>query len=212
MDITQMIDQTLLRLGVTEEEMVAFLQEAEPFSFASVCIPPSYVDFAKKHTKLRICSVVAFPLGYSADKAGEAAHLIEKGAEEIDMVVNLGHVKGGDFTAVESEVREVARLGTCLKVIIESSLLTDEEVALISKAVEAGGAQFVKTSTGHQGGATVHAVQLIRSVVSPEMGVKASGGIRDIETALQMIDAGATRIGTSSGVKMCQSMNVTLSS
>lgn len=206
MELAQYIDQTLLRLDVTKEEMAAFLEEAQPFSFASVCIPPCYVEFAKKHTKHKICSVVAFPLGYSADKAGEAAYLIEKGAEVIDMVVNLGHVKGGNFAAVEKEVRDVARLGTCLKVIIQSSLLTDEEIASTSKAVEAGGAQFVKTSTGHQGGATVHAVQLIRSVVSPEIGVKASGGIRDAETAHQMIDAGATRIGTSSGVKMCQAI------
>lgn len=133
---------------------------------------------------------------------GEAAALIEAGVDEIDMVMHIGYAKEGAFSRIEKEVAAVARLGTCLKVIIESALLTSEEILGAAKAIEAGGAQFVKTSTGFEGGATVEGVKLIRTAVSEGMGIKASGGIRDRETAEKMLEAGATRLGTSSGIKL----------
>ncbi|MCB1081229.1 MAG: deoxyribose-phosphate aldolase [Chlamydiia bacterium] len=196
------IDQTLLKSTITREEMAVFLDQAAPFSFASICIPSLWISFAKKRTHLPICSVVAFPLGNSLNKVGEAAALIEAGVDEIDMVMHIGYAKEGAFSRIEKEVAAVARLGTCLKVIIESALLTSEEILGAAKAIEAGGAQFVKTSTGFEGGATVEGVKLIRTAVSEGMGIKASGGIRDRETAEKMLEAGATRLGTSSGIKL----------
>lgn len=210
MNINKYIDHTLLKADSVKDQIDQLLQEAKEFDFASVCVNPSWVSYCAKEltgTDVKVCTVVGFPLGAttSATKAFETENAIANGADEIDMVINIGALKQGDFETVEKDIKAVvdASGDKLVKVIIETCLLTDEEkVKACTLAVNAG-ADFVKTSTGFStGGATVSDVKLMRQTVGPDIGVKAAGGARSLEDALAFIEAGATRIGTSSGVKI----------
>jgi deoxyribose-phosphate aldolase len=206
------IDHTLLKPEATWEEIQKLCEEAIVYQFASVCIQPTWTRDAKallKGTKVKLCSVVGFPLGANTveNKAREAGELADAGVEEIDMVINIGALKSKDYKKVLHDIQGVVRSSTIVKVIIETCLLTDEEKQIASRLIVEAGASFVKTSTGFsKSGATIHDVTLMRSVVGADFGVKASGGIRDLATALAMIEAGATRLGTSSGVIITQSI------
>lgn len=208
-NIASMIDHTLLKQDATEDQIRKLCQEALEYSFASVCINPSYVPFCSellKGSSVKVCTVIGFPLGAAStrSKAFEAKDAIENGALEVDMVINVGAVKSGNWDFVQSDIESVvaaAKGKALVKVIIETCLLTDEEKVHVCKICKSAGADFVKTSTGFStGGATVEDVQLMRQVVGPEMGVKASGGIRDAASASAMINAGANRLGTSAGI------------
>ncbi len=202
------IDHTLLKPTTTEAEIAELCQQARENSFASVCVNPSYVAQAAKAlagSNVLVCTVIGFPLGSSTieTKAYETRDAIQKGAHEIDMVINIGKLKGGDFQYVCDDIREVVKAaqGRTVKVIIETSMLTDDEKVSACILSKAAGATFVKTSTGFGGGgAKAEDVALMRKVVGPVLGVKASGGIRDCEIAGQMIAAGATRLGASASV------------
>lgn len=206
-----LIDHTLLKPDATQAAVEQLCREAKEFEFASVCVNPCNVKLASsllEGTKVKICSVVGFPLGANKKeiKAYEARKAILDGAREIDMVMNVGAVKSGDYKLAEQDMRDVRE--TCgrsviTKVILETALLTDEEKIKACEIAKSSGMDFVKTSTGFgPGGATVEDVRLMRSVVGERMGVKASGGIRDAETAARMVEAGATRIGASASVKI----------
>ncbi|MGG0739996.1 deoxyribose-phosphate aldolase [Niallia taxi] len=207
--IAKMIDHTLLKADATKEQVKTLCEEAKEYSFASVCVNPTWVQYASEllaGTEVKVCTVIGFPLGAttSATKAFETANAIENGATEVDMVINIGALKDKNFDLVKEDIKAVvdAAKGKALtKVIIETSLLTDEEKEkACALAVEAG-TDFVKTSTGFStGGATVEDIALMRKTVGPEIGVKASGGVRSSEDTEKMIEAGATRIGASSGV------------
>lgn len=202
------IDHTLLKPEATRAEIIKLCHEALENRFYSVCINPSYVKTAVKElqgSKVKVCAVIGFPLGATtaAVKAFEAAEAVESGAEEIDMVIHVGALKGREGRYVLDDISAVVKAtkGKTVKVIIETGLLTSDEKILACRLAKEAGANFVKTSTGFgPGGATVADVQLMRETVGPEVGVKASGGVRTPEAARQMIDAGATRIGTSSGI------------
>ena len=209
------IDHTLLKADATKEEIIKLSEEAKTYSFASVCVNPTWVKTASellKGTTVKVCTVIGFPLGAStsAVKAFETKDAIENGAGEIDMVINIGALKSGDDELVKNDITAVvdaAKGKAIVKVIIETSLLTDQEKRKACELSLAAGADFVKTSTGFStGGATVEDVKLMRGVVGPELGVKASGGVRSFEDMKNMIDAGATRIGASSGVKIMQGL------
>lgn len=210
--VARLIDHTLLRPDATREDIQALCREALELGFAAVCVNPAWVSSAAAilaGSRVAVCSVVAFPLGSAATevKAFEARTAIGEGAREIDMVINVGWLKGGDRDGVRRDidaVMSVCRAGGALsKVIIETALLTDEEKATACTLARDAGADFVKTSTGFgPGGATVHDVVLMRGVVGPKMGIKAAGGIRDLVTVVRLVEAGATRIGTSAGVKI----------
>lgn len=212
MNLAKYIDHTNLNSAATAEDIRRLCREAREYGFASVCVNSSRVKLAASELSgsgVAVCSVVGFPLGASstAAKAEEARRAAADGADEIDMVINVGLVKDGDFAAAESDIRAVAGAisGKCLKVIIETCLLTDNEKAAACRAAEAAGANFVKTSTGFStGGATVEDVKLMRNSVSSAVKVKASGGIRDAAAAIQMIEAGAERIGASKSVEICK--------
>ena len=203
--IATMIDHTLLKPEATPAQIEKLCAEAAEYHFASVCVNPVYIPLAArllKGTGVKVCCVVGFPLGAIApeQKAAEAASCAAMGAEELDMVIHVGAAKAGDWALVQRDIEGVvkAAAGHTVKVIIETCLLTDEEKV---KACKAAGAHFVKTSTGFStGGATTHDIALMRKTVGPEMGVKASGGIRDYATAMAMIEAGANRIGASAGI------------
>jgi len=206
------IDHTLLKPDATKEQIKQLCEEAKKYGFASVCVNPYWVKDCKqilKGTKVNVCTVIGFPLGATttATKVFETAQAIEQGADEIDMVINIGLLKARDYERVKEDIKEVvdAASGRLVKVIIETCLLSDEEkVKACQLAVDAGAA-FVKTSTGFStGGATMEDVALMRKTVGEQVGVKASGGIRSLAEMLKMIDAGATRIGTSSGVKIIE--------
>jgi deoxyribose-phosphate aldolase len=209
-DLAAFIDHTLLRADAAATDIDRMCDEARRYGFASVCVNPSWVK--RVVTNLRgseavACSVVGFPLGSHTAriKAMEARQAIRDGAREIDMVINIGALKSGDYDLVERDIAGVSdacrESGAICKVIIETAMLTDEEKVVASRLARAAKAQFVKTSTGFgPGGATVYDVALIREAIGPEMGVKASGGIRTREDAQQLIAAGATRIGASAGV------------
>lgn len=213
MKLNKFIDHTLLKQDATPEQIIKLCAEAREYDFMSVCVNPAYVPLASKELKgsdVLVCTVIGFPLGMnlSETKAEEAALVIKMGAQEVDMVINVGRLKVRDDKYVEDEIRLVKHAcgDTLLKVIIESCLLNDEEIERACLLAKAAGADYVKTSTGFStGGATVHAVELMRKTVGPKMGVKASGGVRGKEDALKMIEAGATRIGASSGVKIVTS-------
>ncbi len=206
--IGKYIDHTLLKPDATEEQIHRLCNEAKDFHFAAVCVNPTWVKLCAellKETNVKICTVVGFPLGAntSETKAEEARQAVANGASEIDMVINIGAMKSGKFRLVREDILEVrwAAPNAMLKVIIETCLLTDDEKWLACRLAEETGADFVKTSTGFSvKGATVADVILMRQTVSPKVGVKASGGIKTYEDAMKMIDAGANRIGTSSGV------------
>lgn len=206
--IAAMIDHTLLKPEATPAQIEKLCAEAAEYHFASVCVNPVYIPLAArllKGTGVKVCCVVGFPLGAIApeQKAAEAASCAAMGAEELDMVIHVGAAKAGDWALVQRDIEGVvkAAAGHTVKVIIETSLLTDEEKVKACEAAKAAGAHFVKTSTGFStGGATTHDIALMRKTVGPEMGVKASGGIRDYATAMAMIEAGANRIGASAGI------------
>uniref|UniRef100_UPI003FED76F3 deoxyribose-phosphate aldolase n=1 Tax=Angelakisella sp. TaxID=1935177 RepID=UPI003FED76F3 len=203
-----MIDHTLLKPEATPAQIEKLCAEAAEYHFASVCVNPVYIPLAArllKGTGVKVCCVVGFPLGAIApeQKAAEAASCAAMGAEELDMVIHVGAAKAGDWALVQRDIEGVvkAAAGHTVKVIIETCLLTDEEKVKACEAAKAAGAHFVKTSTGFStGGATTHDIALMRKTVGPEMGVKASGGIRDYATAMAMIEAGANRIGASAGI------------
>jgi deoxyribose-phosphate aldolase len=208
-DIAKYIDHTVLKPDVTQADIEKLCFEAKEYGFASVCVNPVWVETAAnllQKSDVKVCSVIGFPLGATTTevKAYETTELVQKGAAELDMVINISALKDQRYHAVEEDIRavvEAANGKALIKVIIETCLLNvDEKRNACELAVKAG-ADFVKTSTGFStGGATVDDVKLMRAVVGPKFGVKASGGIRDYKTAIMMIEAGATRIGTSSGV------------
>lgn len=207
-EVAQIIDHTLLKPESTAADVEALIAEAAELGTYSVCISPSQLP-VKTPENLRVATVVGFPSGaVKADiKAAEAAQAVRDGAEEIDMVINLAFAKEGRFDDLEAEiraVREAAPAPAILKVIIESAALSDAEIEAACRASEAAGADFVKTSTGFHpaGGASVHAVELMAKTVGGRLGVKASGGIRDAQTAQEMIAAGATRLGLSASASI----------
>jgi len=210
MKYNKFIDHTLLKQDATPEMIVKLCDEAKEFDFMSVCVNPAYVPLAAnclKGSDVKVCTVIGFPLGMNLTKTKveEAELAIKQGAEEIDMVINVGMLKAGNDDYVREEIRELKAVAgsKVLKVIIETCLLTDEEKVRACIASKEAGADFVKTSTGFStGGATVHDVTLMRKTVGPDMGVKASGGVKTHEDLLAMIEAGATRIGTSNGTKI----------
>lgn len=206
------IDHTLLKPEAKREDIIRLCREALQNNFYSVCINPSYVQTAVyelKDSAVKVCAVIGFPLGANttATKAFEATEALASGAEEVDMVIHVGALKGGEEDYVRDDIAAVVKAarGKTVKVIIESGLLTDSEKVLACRLAKEAGAGFVKTSTGFgPGGATVGDIRLMRETVGPDFGVKASGGVRTLETAQLMIEAGATRIGTSSGVTIVQ--------
>ncbi len=210
MEYNRLIDSTLLSPDAKKEQVVALCQEAKEERFASVCVNPDFVPLAHDllaGTDVKVCTVVGFPLGSMTPsaKAFETKDALEKGADEIDMVLNVSALKDGEDDYVREEIKTLkACCGSkVLKVILECCLLTDEEKERACLLAKEAGADFVKTSTGFsKGGATVHDVALMRKAVGPEMGVKAAGGIRDRETMEKMVEAGATRIGTSRGKEL----------
>ncbi|MEK9198759.1 deoxyribose-phosphate aldolase [Ureibacillus sp. 179-F W5.1 NHS] len=203
-----MIDHTLLKAETTKNQIEKLCEEAKKYEFASVCVNPTWVHYSAQllsGTNVKVCTVIGFPLGATTSevKAFETKNAIENGAQEIDMVINIGALKDGNYNLVRDDIKAVvdAANGTLVKVIIESCLLTDEEKMKACELSVEAGADFVKTSTGFStGGATVEDVALMRKTVGPEIGVKASGGVRSLEDMQKMIEAGATRIGASSGV------------
>ena len=205
--LAKYIDHTLLKADATEEAIHKVCEEAKAYNTASVCVNTSRIPQVAKElagTDIKACCVVGFPLGamLTAAKAAEAAYAIDAGAQEVDMVINVGKAKDGDWEFVQSDIAAVKAVcgdRALLKVIIETCLLTDDEKVKACLAAKAAGADFVKTSTGFStGGATVEDIRLMRKTVGPEMGVKASGGVRTRAAAEAMIKAGATRIGASS--------------
>jgi deoxyribose-phosphate aldolase len=214
LEISRMIDHTLLKPDATRVQIEALCAEAREHGFATVCVNPAWVRTCAdllSGFETRVCTVVGFPLGATTPdvKAYEAARCLEDGACELDMVMNVGALKSGDYRHVERDVAAVVEVGrrggAMVKVILETALLTDDEKVKACVICKAAGADFVKTSTGFgPGGATVADVALMRRVVGPEMGVKAAGGVRDLKSAQAMIEAGADRIGASVGVKIVQ--------
>jgi|SRR5579871_106511 len=212
MDIAGLIDHTLLRPDATRADILKICQEALEHGFASVCVNSFWVPLVSaqlRGSRVKVCSVIAFPFGASLTRAkvAEAEAAMEAGAQEIDMVQNIGALLSADDNAVESDVAAVTsaahRSGAIVKVILETGFLSDEQKIKSCILAKAAGADFVKTSTGFgPSGATEHDIVLMRRTVGPELGVKASGGIRDLETAQKMVAAGATRIGASASVKI----------
>ncbi len=207
-EMAKWIDHTFLKPDSTRDDIEKICDEALENNFASVCINPFWVSLASRklrNSKVKVCTVVGFPLGatFPEIKAAETQAAVDRGAEEIDMVINVGALKSGDYDTVERDIRAVVRAAgrRVVKVIIEACLLTDEEKVTACVISQRAGANFVKTSTGFSsGGATVKDVALMRQVVGPRMGVKASGGVRTYDEACKMVEAGATRIGASASV------------
>ena len=217
-NIAAMIDHTLLKPEATREQIEALCQEAKEYSFASVCVNPTWVSAANELLQgsgVMVCTVIGFPLGAttSETKAFETKNAIEHGADEVDMVINIGALKGHNDELVEKDIRavvEVAKGKAHTKVIIETSLLTKEEKIRACELAVKAGADFVKTSTGFStGGATAEDIALMRKTVGPNLGVKASGGVRSTEDVQKMIEAGATRIGASSSIAIVNGQTVT---
>jgi deoxyribose-phosphate aldolase len=209
MKINVYIDHTLLKPEASQEQIKRVCEEAIEHEFASVCVNPCHVSLVYKKlngTAVKTCAVIGFPLGANTteSKIFEARQVIENGAQEIDMVMNIGALKDRQFALVEKDIAEILKVAkgkALVKVILECCLLTDDEKVKACEIAKQAGANFVKTSTGFStGGATIQDVKLMRRVVGDKVGVKASGGIRDYESAIAMINAGATRIGASSSV------------
>lgn len=204
------IDHTLLKPEATEEQIKKICAEAKEYGFASVCVNPTWVSLAAEELKgatSKVCTVIGFPLGASTSttKAFETRDAITRGADEIDMVINIGALKSKQYDVVENDIKAVveAANGTLVKVIIETCLLTDDEKVKVCELSVSAGADFVKTSTGFStAGAKTEDVALMSKTVGPKIGVKASGGVRSLEDLESMVAAGATRIGASSGVKI----------
>ncbi len=214
-EISQIIDHTNVKGDATEDDIKQLCSEALQYNFASACVTPTNVVLASKllkYSDVKVCAVVGFPLGVQTPKtkAFEAMELVSKGADEIDMVMNIGGLKSNREELVKEDIQGVVESADdkIVKVILETALLTDTEKANACFIAKKAGADFVKTSTGFGGlsGATVEDVTLMRRTVGSKMGVKAAGGIRDLNAALAMIDAGATRIGTSTGVQIMEDM------
>lgn len=204
-----MIDHTALKPDTSKEQIKKLCREAIEYKFASVCVNPCYVTLCSeilKETDVKVCTVIGFPLGAAttASKVAETVEAIENGAEEVDMVINVGAVKSEDYNYVEKDIAsvvEAAKGKAVIKVILETCLLTNDEKITCCRLCKEAGADFVKTSTGFSSnGATVADIRLMRETVGPDMGVKAAGGIRDYKTAKAMVDAGATRIGASASI------------
>ncbi|MCM3054393.1 deoxyribose-phosphate aldolase [Caldifermentibacillus hisashii] len=209
MEIAKYIDHTLLKADATKSQIETLCNEAKEYGFFSVCVNPTWVSFAAnilEGSDVKVCTVIGFPLGASTSetKAFETVNAIHNGAKEVDMVINIGALKSGDLAAVKNDIEAVvnaAKGQALVKVIIETSLLTDDEKKTACRLAVEAGADYVKTSTGFStGGATAGDIQLMRETVGPEIGVKASGGVRTAADAKAMIEAGASRIGASSGV------------
>lgn len=213
-DIARLIDHTVLRADATEADVRRVCEEALQYNFASVCVNPYWVPLVASllsGSAVKVCTVIGFPFGASATavKAEETEDAIRAGAQEIDMVLNIGELRGGNHKAVGKDIEAVVAAahkgGAIVKVILETALLNDDQKTAGCTLAKLAGAEFVKTSTGFStAGATVSDVALMREAVGPEMGVKASGGIRTLEDFKSMIAAGATRIGASSGVKIVE--------
>ena len=212
MDLAKYIDHTLLKPQASQADIIKLCQEARVYNFCSVCVNPYWVSFCKQQlhgSDVKVCTVIGFPLGANTTdtKIFEAKKALQDGADELDMVINLGAVKSGDWDTVFNDIQAVRNAGEnfTLKVIIETSVLTDEEKVKVCQLAEKAGADFVKTSTGFTGGgATVADVTLMRQTVSNHVQVKASGGVRTREDFDAMLQAGATRIGASAGVKIIE--------
>lgn len=216
MKINKLIDHTLLKAFSTQEEIKVLCEEAKKYDFMSVCVNPTNIAFAKKELEgsdVLVCTVIGFPLGANTSevKVVETLDAIANGADEIDMVINVGQAKMHNYEYVQEEIRMVvsAAAGKTVKVIIETCYLTEEEKIECCKAAKAAGATFVKTSTGFgPAGATREDIALMRATVGPEMGVKAAGGVRNLDDLMAMVENGATRIGTSGGVAIMQNASV----
>ena len=212
-EILSKVDHTLLSPTATWEEIKSICDDGMKYKTASVCIPPCYVKSAKEYVKysLKICTVIGFPNGYSTleTKLFETQNALNSGADEIDMVINLGDVKQKKFEAIENEVRKIKSVckDKILKVIIETCLLTDEEKIKMCEIVSKSGADFIKTSTGFsKSGATIHDVELFKNNISDSVKIKAAGGISSLEDAENFLKAGASRLGTSRIVKLVKNM------
>ncbi|RFU61338.1 deoxyribose-phosphate aldolase [Bacillus sp. V59.32b] len=214
-NVAGIIDHTLLKADATKDQIKVLCEEAREYEFASVCVNPTWVKYASEllqGSDVKVCTVIGFPLGANTPetKAFEVKNAIENGADEVDMVINIGALKDKDDSLVERDIRavvEAAKGKALTKVIIETSLLTEEEkVRACSLSVKAG-SDYVKTSTGFStGGATPEDVALMRKTVGPEIGVKASGGVRNTDDANKIIEAGASRIGASAGVSIVKGL------
>lgn len=214
MKLEKYIDHTLLKAEATVEQVKKICEEAKQYGFASVCVNPCYASFVSKEldgTDIKTCVVIGFPLGANTKevKAFETKQAIENGAQEVDMVINVGALKDKNYEAVREDIEAVVKTAdkkALVKVIIETCLLSDEEKIKVCEIAKAAGADFVKTSTGFStSGATSHDVALMRKTVGEEMGVKASGGIRDYAKAAEMVKAGASRLGVSASVAIVNS-------
>ncbi|MFE0503389.1 deoxyribose-phosphate aldolase [Peribacillus butanolivorans] len=214
-NVAGLIDHTLLKADATKEQIKVLCEEAREYNFASVCVNPTWVKYASElleGSEVKVCTVIGFPLGATTPetKAFETKDAISNGAHEVDMVINIGALKDKDNELVERDIRAViaASTGKALsKVIIETSLLTEEEKVRACELAVKAGTDFVKTSTGFStGGATVEDVALMRKTVGPDIGVKASGGVRNTSDAQKVIEAGATRIGASAGVSILKGL------
>ncbi|MBC7194602.1 MAG: deoxyribose-phosphate aldolase [Caldisericia bacterium] len=211
-NLVKFIDHTLLKPEATLDDIKRLCEEAIKYKFFAVCVAPPFVSFTKdilKDYEIKVATVIGFPLGYNLTKTKifEAKECIKSGADEIDMVINIGMLKSKNYNYIFNEINSVKNeIGDkILKVIIETSLLTQDEKIIASSLVKAAGADFVKTSTGFsQGGATKEDIELIKKVVGDNFGIKASGGIRTFKQAIELIEAGANRIGTSSSVKIIE--------
>lgn len=212
------IDHTLLKPDGTLKQIDQLCNEAKEYQFATVCIQPCHVKYVAQNHSVRICTVIGFPLGATTTetKLFECQQALTDGAQEIDMVINIGQVKNGNYDYVENEIEKLAKLvhssgeNRVLKVIIETCLLSDEEKQKLCEIVGKAGADFIKTSTGFStGGATLDDIKLMRKYSPSSVQVKASGGIRDGQFARQLIEAGATRLGTSSGVALMKDIPTT---
>ena len=210
-NISSMIDHTILKADATREMVKTLCEEAIEYKFAAVCVNPYHVEYCSellKNSDVKVATVIGFPLGANTreTKAFETIDSINKGADEVDMVINIGALKDKNYDLVKEDIESVVKAANgkaIVKVIIETSLLTEEEKAKACELSLEAKADFVKTSTGFStGGATVEDVKLMKSIVGNNMEIKASGGVRDLETAKSMIEAGATRLGTSSGIKI----------
>ena len=212
MNYNRLIDHTVLKPETQEEAVIKLCKEALEFNFASVCVNPTFVELCAgllKGSVVKVCTVIGFPLGANTKevKGFEALDAVNKGAEEIDMVINIGALKDKKYDYVYEEIKYIKECckGRLLKVIIETCLLTDEEKVKACELSVKAGADYVKTSTGFStGGATVSDIALMRKTVGPDLGVKASGGVRTYEDMVNMVEAGATRIGTSAGIQIIE--------
>ncbi|MBF2036132.1 MAG: deoxyribose-phosphate aldolase [Leptolyngbyaceae cyanobacterium T60_A2020_046] len=204
-DLAPLIDHALLTPTATAEQVVQWCADADRFGFAAVCVYPVHVRLAREqlqNKRPQVCTVIGFPTGAttSATKLYEAQEAVEHGATELDVVINLGWLKAGERDRVHREIAEICEeTGTPVKAILEASLLTPEELAIAAELCLDAGVAFLKTSTGWQGGATVEMVRQLHDITRGQVGIKASGGIRTVEQALRLVQAGATRIGTSRG-------------